>query len=128
MYFRCLQFFQKTNLKIQIFALAYMGRNVSFVFWKNWKKKCPFKIKWPLGSIWNANGRAPPELMLCYLCYFDFFNWHTKGQIISKGNFGVFNSSKKRTESFCPSSLGQKFEFSSLFFGRIEGTKKTFRN
>ena len=26
---------KKTNLKIQIFALAYKGRNVSFVFWKN---------------------------------------------------------------------------------------------
>ena len=28
---------------------------------------------------------------------------------------------------FCPSRLGQKFEFLSSFFGRIKDTKKTFR-
>ena len=39
MSFLCLQLFQKTNLKIQIFALAYWGRNFSFGFWKNWKKQ-----------------------------------------------------------------------------------------
>jgi hypothetical protein len=51
-----------------------------------------------------------------------------KGQIISKGHFVFFNSSKKRTKNFCPSRLGQEFEFSSSFFGRIEDTKKTFWN
>ena len=51
-----------------------------------------------------------------------------KGQLISKGHFGFFNSPKKRTKKFCPSRLGQKFEFSSLFFGRIGDTQKTFRN
>ena len=44
----------------------------------------------------------------------------TNGQIISKGNFGLFNSSKKRTKNVCPSRLGQKFKFSSSFFGRID--------
>ena len=52
----------------------------------------------------------------------------TKGQLISKGLFGVFNSPKKRTKNVCPSRLGQNFEFSSSFFGRIEDTKKAFRN
>ena len=35
----------------------------------------------------------------------------TKGQVISKGKFGVFNSSKKRTKNinFCPSLLEQNF-------------------
>ena len=41
---------------------------------------------------------------------------HTKGQLISKGLFCVFNSSKKRTKIICPSRLGQKFKFSSSFF------------
>ena len=51
-----------------------------------------------------------------------------KGQLISKGLFCVFNSSKKRTKNLCPGRLGQKLKFSSSFFGRIEDTKKTFRN
>ena len=34
----------------------------------------------------------------------------SKGQIISKGNFGVFNSSKIRTKIFFPSRLRQKFK------------------
>ena len=54
--------------------------------------------------------------------------FHTKDQLISKGRFGFFNSPKKRTKNFSPSRLGQKFEFSSSFFGRIGDTKKTFRN
>ena len=39
----------------------------------------------------------------------------TKGQIISKGHFVVFNSSKKQTKNFWPSRLGQKSKFSSSF-------------
>ena len=58
-----------------------------------------------------------------YVCFF-----LPKGQLISKGHFGIFNSPKKRTKNFYPSRLGQKFEFSSSFFGRIGDTKKTFRN
>ena len=42
--------------------------------------------------------------------------------------FGFFNSPKKWTKNFCPSSLGQKLIFSSSFFGRIEDTKIYFRN
>ena len=35
----------------------------------------------------------------------------TKGQLILKGNFGVFNSSKNELENFyfCPNQLRQKF-------------------
>ena len=51
-----------------------------------------------------------------------------KGQLISKGLFVFFNSSKKRTENFCPRRLGQKLKFSSSFFGRIEDTKISFRD
>ena len=55
-------------------------------------------------------------------------SWCSKGQLISKCLFGAFNSSKKRTKNFGPSRLGQKFEFSRLFFGRIEDTKISFRD
>ena len=51
----------------------------------------------------------------------------SKGQLISKGLFGFFNSPKKRTKNVCPSRLGQKFEFLSLFIGRIEGIEKVLR-
>ena len=43
----------------------------------------------------------------------------SKGQLISKGLFGFFNSPKKRTKKFCPSRLGQKSKFSSSFFGNF---------
>ena len=49
----------------------------------------------------------------------------TKGQFISKGHFGFFNSPKKRTKNFCPSRLGQKLKI-SRFFGRMEDTKISF--
>ena len=56
MYFWCLQFLQKTNLKIQISALPYWGRNISFVFfWWIEKTKCPFEINWPL-SLFIQSG------------------------------------------------------------------------
>jgi hypothetical protein len=48
-----------------------------------------------------------------------------KGQIISKANYGILNSSKKRT---------RKFDFTTMilvfvhFLEEIEGIKKTFRN
>ena len=55
-------------------------------------------------------------------------HWFSKGQLISKGILGFFNSPKKRTKNFCPSRLGKKLKFSSLFYGRIEDTKISFRN
>ena len=51
-----------------------------------------------------------------------------KGQLISKGNSGFFNSPKKQTKNFCHSRLGQKLTFSSSFLGRIEDTKISFRD
>jgi hypothetical protein len=46
-----------------------------------------------------------------------------KDQLISKGNFSVFNSPKKQTENanFCPSLLGQK-NFVP-FLGELKKTK-----
>ena len=58
----------------------------------------------------------------------DFSSSSSKGQMISEENFCVFNSSKKRTKNFGPRRLGQKFEFSRLFLGRIEDTKTSFRD
>ena len=52
----------------------------------------------------------------------------TKGQLISKGLFGFFNSPKKRTANFCPSRLGQKLTFSSSCFGKIDDNKISFRD
>ena len=40
----------------------------------------------------------------------------SKGELISKGLFGFFNSPKKRTKFFCSNRLGQKLTFSSSFF------------
>ena len=40
-----------------------------------------------------------------------------KGQLISKGHFGFFNSPKKQTKIFCPSRLGKKFDFQVRFLG-----------
>ena len=44
----------------------------------------------------------------------------SKGQLISKRLFGVFNSSKNEAKNFCPKKLGQKFKFLGSFFVRIE--------
>ena len=49
-----------------------------------------------------------------------------KGQLISKGLFGLFNSPKKQTKKFCLTRLGQKLTFSSSFFGKIEDTIALF--
>ena len=45
-----------------------------------------------------------------FVAFLEYMNF--KGQLISKGLF-VFNSPTKRMKQFCPSRLGQKFEFSS---------------
>ena len=45
--FWCLQFFQRMNLKILIFDLAFWGRNYWLVFGKNWKHLSS-EIIWPL--------------------------------------------------------------------------------
>ena len=70
-------------------------------------------------NVHNKKGSLKPIFLL-----FDL----PKGQLISKGLFGFFNSPKKRTKNFCSSRLGQKLTFSSSFFGRIEDTKISFRD
>ena len=49
----------------------------------------------------------------------------TKGQMISKGRFGVLEFSQKTNKQICCSSEN---EFVCLFFGRIRGYLKSFRN
>ena len=53
-----------------------------------------------------------------------------KGQLISKCLLGIFNSSKKRTKKVGLATI--QWYLKSIcfhsFFGRIEDTKKTFRN
>ena len=52
---------------------------------------------------------------------------HSKGQLISKGNFSVFNSPKKNeleNVNFCPSLLGQKFFV--RFLGELNKPKSPF--
>ena len=47
---------KKTNLKFLISALAYWGRNLSFVFWKNWKKQKDISKLTDLYLLsWNTN-------------------------------------------------------------------------
>ena len=48
-----------------------------------------------------------------------------KGQIISKGLFGVLKFSQKTNER---TRLSNKNEFVRLFFGRIRGCQKSFQN
>ena len=67
-----------------------------------------------------------------YVMFHNYLNFQIycsiKSQLILKGHFVFFNSSKRRKKKICHSRLCQKFEFSSSFFGRIEDTKNTFRN
>ena len=61
-------------------------------------------------------------------CYMAIFKVNSKGQLILKCLFGVFNSSKKQIFD-----LNQLYDTSGQiilrsFFGRIENTKKIFRN
>ena len=51
-----------------------------------------------------------------------------KGQLISKCLFGIFNSPKKRTKKFNFTTMVPQVDFFCSFFGRIEDTKKAFRN
>ena len=71
MSFWCLQFSQKTNLKTPIFSLAHWGRNFLFVFWENWKKKCPFEINWPLKKCCIVNGN--PLFKILFYCFCSIF-------------------------------------------------------
>ena len=54
MSFWCPRFFQKTNLKIQIFALAYWGWNFLYGFWKNWKKESNLSLSQNTPISWHT--------------------------------------------------------------------------
>ena len=52
-----------------------------------------------------------------------------KGQLISKGLFGILNSTKKRTKKFDFTTMIPQVDlFSFVFLEEFEDTKKTFRN
>ena len=50
-----------------IFALAYWGWNFLFVFWENWKKKCPFEINWPLLTLSEGRCEEVDDLLELFL-------------------------------------------------------------
>ena len=52
----------------------------------------------------------------------------TKGQLISKCPFGVFNSPKKTTEQFDFTTMVPQVELFQLFFERLEDTEEKFQN
>ena len=65
------------------------------------------------------------KIIILFVKYFCIFN---KGQTISKANYGVLNSSKKRTKlTILSKEDAQDSEFRS-FFGRIEDTIICFRD
>ena len=86
----------------------------------------------------HSTSRSGPNLsrFLVHLRIVDdrIFSSLAKGQLISKGNFGVFNSSKKPTWKFKFLPYPTRAEIFRSFFGRIENTKiffwkyLTFRN
>ena len=65
---------------------------------------------------------APQLNFVLWLLYFIY----NKGQLISKGLFGVSYSSKKWPKIFF-SRLGRNLKFSSLHFGRVEYIKRFFK-
>ena len=54
-------------------------------------------------------------------------NLSTKGQLISKGLFGFSIIPKNKQKNSAPVA-GEKIKILSLFFGRIEDTKISFRD
>ena len=68
--------FQKTNLKFLIVALAFCGRNFSFIFRKIWKKKSS-DINWPLVcDIWSKIHTGMKLCMIFYSKVLHLTNWN----------------------------------------------------
>ena len=65
-------------------------------------------------------------LLCTVMCKRNHQTYILKGQLISKGNFCVFNSPKNQLENvnFCPSQLGQKFFV--RFLGELKKPKSPF--
>ena len=49
-----------------------------------------------------------------------------KGQLISKGHFGFFNSPKKRIKISAPVGQGKNLSFQVRFLGELETPKGNF--
>ena len=64
-------------------------------------------------------------MLVVHKGFFSHFNQDVKGQLISKANCQVVNSSKKRTNEFVCTTMRRVFV---RFLEEIEDTKKTFRN
>ena len=115
-----------------------MGQNFEIqdivVVWRNFIFESSQK-PWKLVHLWDRESWYHYFLMrftrsthnyLALASLSESFDKNAKGQLISKGLFGFFNSHKKRTKNFCLSRLGQKLTLSSLFFGRIEYARISF--
>ena len=72
------------------------------------------RYNWKYSALYEAGSLNKPKptcnctnICVVFVCV----NRDLKGQLISKGNFGVLNFFKKRTENFtfCPRLLEQKF-------------------
>ena len=107
-------------LQMYLKLLRTSFRNPSFKI--NWKLYNPYYFhSYPWHSLSSSMNKQ--SIALRYsgrLCLFD-----SKGQIISKGLFGILEFSQKTNERICHSS---KNECVRLFFGRIRGYQKFFRN
>ena len=83
--------------------------------------------------LFNVNGkmffcqRFLRHKDLYFKCLFENWKYIDKGQLISKCLFAIFNSSKNRMKKFDLNTMVPQDCF-HLLFGRIEDTKKTFRN
>ena len=124
---------------LQSYSSGFLRRQQKFTKDPSWLLCLfsKFQINWEISAIFFGLLRKLELYILTYLStyvvyyrvqflrkllhdQYCFSLFYAKGQIISKGLFGVFNTSKKRTKNFCPSRLGQKIEFSSSFFERID--------
>ena len=84
-------------------------------------------------DFWPSQARpglSVPALKSSLVFFFWFArNWKAKGQIISKGLFGILGFFQKMNELIrFLVLLGKKTEFVRSFFGRIRGYQKSFRN
>ena len=107
-------FFWRRSFNIPIYSMTC----VSMKYYWNIKLKLKKYVYLSKAYLQKKNMNDPKERSLTHC--------GTKGQIMSKGHFGVFNSSKKRTKNFCPSRLGQEFKFSSSFLEELKTPKFPF--
>jgi hypothetical protein len=102
------------------------------------KTKKETEIAYDFGKTLTVNGYVRGEKLVNSIPFYVYLiNYRqmaggeksstlAKGQLISKALFSFFNSSKKQTKNFCPSRLGQKLRFSSLFLEELKTPKFPF--